>query len=56
MNIESAQYYNDGFGNIGGIMATIDGQKISIPLDPANRHYAAILEWVDDGNTIQEAD
>ena len=57
MNITSAQYYNDGFGNIGGIMATIDGQKISIPLDPANRHYAAILEWAEeDGNTIQEAD
>ena len=29
----------------------------SVPLDPANRHYAAILEWIKiDGNTIEEAD
>jgi hypothetical protein len=27
-----------------------------VPLDPANRHYQAILEWVAEGNTIQEAD
>jgi hypothetical protein len=29
---------------------------ISVPLDPANRHYQAIQEWVAEGNTIQEAD
>jgi len=30
---------------------------LSVPLDPANRHYTAILEWAEeDGNTIQEAD
>jgi hypothetical protein len=28
----------------------------SVPLDPANRHYQAILEWVEDGNTIEDAD
>jgi hypothetical protein len=27
-----------------------------VPLDPANRHYNAILEWVAEGNTIEEAD
>ena len=27
-----------------------------IPLDPANRHYQAIQEWVADGNTIEDAD
>ena len=39
-----------------GIFATIDGQEMVIPLDPANRHYQAILEWVAEGNTIAEAD
>ena len=56
MNITSAQYYaRDGQNE--SITAVIDGQTWSVPLDPANRYYAAILEWAkEDGNTIQEAD
>ena len=38
------------------VIATIDGREIQIPMDSANRHYAAILEWVADGNTIEEAE
>ena len=38
------------------IVATIDGIEMSVPLDTANRHYQAILEWVAEGNTIEEAD
>ena len=38
------------------VIATIDGVEMQAPLDPANRHYAAILEWVAEGNTIQDAD
>ena len=37
------------------VIATIDGVEMQIPLDPANRHYAAILKWVAEGNTIQPA-
>ena len=55
MNITSAQY-NSFNGENASIQATIDGVELSVPLDPANRHYAAILEWVADGNTIEEAD
>ena len=57
MNIISAQYYKDitETNNIG-IKANIDGQEMSVPLDPANRHYQAIQEWVAEGNTIEEAD
>ena len=29
---------------------------LSVPLDPDNTEYQAILEWVAEGNTIQEAD
>ena len=29
---------------------------LSVPIEPLNRHYALILEWVDAGNTIEEAD
>ena len=56
MNITSAQYCTslDGTENVS-IEATIDGVEMSVPLSPANRHYAAILEWVAEGNTIQDA-
>jgi hypothetical protein len=27
-----------------------------VPIDENNRHYKAILAWVADGNTIEEAD
>jgi hypothetical protein len=38
------------------IIATIDGIEMSVPIDSANRHYQAILEWVAEGNTIEDAD
>ena len=57
MNITTAQYVDDMNGNNSCIKATIDGQEMSVPLDPANRHYAEILKQVEAGTlTIQEAD
>tara|TARA_R100001440_G_scaffold28774_1_gene46369 strand:+ start:1163 stop:1333 length:171 start_codon:yes stop_codon:yes gene_type:complete len=56
MNITSAQYLQNDNNENDTVLATIDGVQMSVPLDPANRHYAAILEWVAEGNTIQEAD
>ena len=58
MNITSAQYVADIIsGNNDNIKATIDGQELSVPLDPANRHYAEILKQVAAGTlTIQDAD
>lgn len=58
MNITSAQYQADFLDSSvnDSIIATIDGVVISVPLDPDNRHYQAILEWVADGNQIADAD
>ena len=56
MNITLAQYIADDEGNNSSITAVIDGVTMSVPLDPDNRHYQAIQEWVAEGNTIQEAD
>ena len=57
MIITNAQYSTNLDGNNACIKATIDGQKIFVPLDPANRHYVAILEWAEeDGNEIQAAE
>jgi hypothetical protein len=38
------------------IRATIDGTIWIVPKNEDNRHYKAILEWVDAGNTIAAAD
>ena len=56
MRIDSARYRNDIDGNPSIINLIIDGQDMTVPIDPANRHYQAILEWVEDGNTIEDAD
>ena len=57
MNITTAQYQADMDGNNSSVKATIDGQEMSVPLDPANRHYAEILRQVNAGTlTIADAD
>lgn len=55
MNITTAQYFIDFDGNNSAIQATIDGTVMSVPLDPANRHYAEILRQVEEG-TLTVAD
>ena len=59
MEITSAQFENDvvtGDTNVS-VIATIDGIKMSVPTDPANRHYAEILEQVAAGDlTIADAE
>ena len=37
-------------------ITTTDNKQISVPLDEANTDYQDILQWVADGNTIEEAD
>jgi hypothetical protein len=56
MTILSAQYI--AIDNVNDtVKATIDGQEVSVPLDPANRHYAEILRQVEAGTlTIADAD
>jgi hypothetical protein len=59
MNITSARYINDPLTNEAnvGILVTIDGQELSVPLDPANRHYSQIMRQVEAGElVIQEAE
>ena len=55
--VTTAQY-QEGFIGSGhtNIKATINGIVCYVPLDALNSDYQAILAWVDDGNTIAEAD
>ena len=43
MNITVAQYVADIDDINASVQATIDGQEMFVPLDPANRHYASIV-------------
>ena len=55
MAVTTAQYGKDPQTEENScVNATIDGEKWSVPIDPGNRHYQEILEWVADGNTIAE--
>ena len=56
MNITSARYdaENDATDSV---IIVVDSVEMSVPLDPANRHYAEIMRQVEAGDlTIEDAD
>ena len=55
-NITKAKYYNNLLGNRDHIIATIEGEEMHVPIDENNRHYKAILAWVEEGNEIEAAE
>ena len=55
MNITSAKYSAYNGVNVS-INVVIDGETFSVPINPDNRHYQMILDWVAEGNTIEEAE
>ena len=54
MNITSVKYTTND--ETKSLIVVSDSQTLYVPLDPANRHYQAIQEWVAEGNKIEEAD
>ena len=54
--ITSARYKNNLLGEKSSIEAVINDKTWIVPLDEENADYQAILQWVADGNTIEEAD
>ena len=58
MEIKNAKYLKDIVDNkTMAVNAEIDGENLTVPLDPNNRHYAEILKQVDAGTlTIADAD
>ena len=57
MKIENAKYNKNEQDENVSINCVIDEKKISVPIDPANRHYAEILRQVKEGTlTIKDAD
>ena len=56
MIITSAKYILNKDGEKSSILAVIDGVQWGVPISNDNADYQAILAWVADGNTIEEAD
>ena len=57
MVVTKAKYIKNTPGNTNAVVqATINGKEYSVPISEDNRHYQAILKWVAEGNTIEEAD
>ena len=60
MNINTVQKVIDEITNeLSSYRVTLVGDNqtvLSVLVDPDNRHYQAIQEWVAEGNTIAEAD
>ena len=57
MNIKSAKYVSFLGNDKEQIEAVIDDVTMTVPLDPANRHYAEILRQVKEGTlTIKDAE
>ena len=60
MKILTAKYESETFHPNSVVRVTYEGQPINtiltIPVDNDNTDYQAVLEWVEEGNTIEEAD
>jgi len=43
-------------GELDGVHKIMEGKMICIPLEPANKDYQEYLQWLDEGNTPEEAE
>lgn len=57
VNITSAQYKENQFGEVYCIKAVFDGTSLNVPIAAGNTHYDEIMRQVNAGTlTIQDAD
>jgi hypothetical protein len=58
-NIKSVKKVMSGFDSsvVANLKVTYNDDSVwIIPLNEENSHYQQVLEWVDAGNTIEDAD
>lgn len=59
MKVTNVKYWKYPLtGKVTHIYCNIEGraEQQQVPIDNENTDYQAILEWVDEGNTIEDAD
>jgi hypothetical protein len=53
MNITAARYVVDTIsGDNASVRTVVGGQEMSVPMDPANRHYEEIMRQVEAGTLV----
>ena len=58
VGIKSVKYDKPTMGDTSTVVTLIydSGEKWSVPMSAGNRHYQEVLKWVEEGNTIEDAD
>ena len=57
MEIKNAKYVKDPLTNKNSaVNCQIGNRHCCVPMNTVNTDYQAILKWVEEGNTIEEAD
>ena len=57
MIIKSVKYLlGEGGKKVAVNVTTQKDEYIGVPISTDNKDYQEVLKWVDDGNTIEEAD
>ena len=58
IKIQSVKYDKPTMGDTSTVVTVIydSGKKWSVPMVEGNRHYQEVLQWVEEGNTIEAAE
>jgi hypothetical protein len=56
MKIKSVKLLYDENNELEFYHVVIGDKTWQVPINPSNRHYAAVLEWLAEGNTPEPAD
>ena len=56
MNIKKAKYTKAFDENVSVIVTDNDNKEHFVPIANGNADYQDVLKWVEEGNTIEEAD
>ena len=52
MEIERVSYGENGNYVVNKNLTSSDATELTIPIDPANRHYVMVQEWINNGGVI----
>ena len=56
--IKSVKYNKPTMGDTSTVVTVIydSGKKWAVPMVAGNRHYQEVLQWVEEGNSIEAAE
>ena len=54
MIIDRVSFTSEGDYLVNKDLTVNDGEELSVPHDPANRHYVMVQEWINNGGAVTE--